>query len=130
LTEAIHPPLDHLSSPYRKRFEAFLIFFAEMPSVLPVGHGKCKRAAEAALRTRQALASKDDNHPAMMMMTMMVMVVPPVVAIVVVVVVMMVMMHSVSRRGLNRGGQCACSDENGYEGGSEHALEHDDLLDP
>jgi hypothetical protein len=43
---------------------------------------------------------------------------------------MMVMMHTVSRRRLNRGGQRACGNEHGDESGSEHALEHDDLLDP
>src|SRR5690349_21535126 len=102
-----------------------------LPGSCPWAYGKCKRAAEAALRTRQALASKDDNHPAMVMMTVMVVVVvvPPVVAIVVVVVIM-VMMPAVSRGRLDGAGQRACGDENGYEGGSEHALEHDDLLDP
>ncbi|OBP70155.1 hypothetical protein BAE42_20355 [Mesorhizobium loti] len=101
-----------------------------LPGSCPWAYGKCKRAAEAALRTRQALASKDDNHPAMVMMTVMMVVVPPVVAIVVVVVVIMVMMHAVSRGRLDGAGQRACGDENGYESGSEHALEHDDLLDP
>ncbi|WP_210248194.1 hypothetical protein [Mesorhizobium sp. WSM4315] len=117
MTEAIHPPLDHLSLPHRKRFEAFLTFFAQMlPGPGPWAHGTCKRAAEAALRTQQALVSKDDNHPAVVMMPVMVVVmVPPVVAIVVVVVVMMVMMHAVSRRRLNGGGQCACGKKNGYD---------------
>jgi hypothetical protein len=145
LTEAIHPPLDHLSRRQGKRFEDFFPIFGggAVSSCRPaIGelNDKCKRAAGAALRKRELFASKDDDHP---MVAMMMVMIPPVVTIAIVVivaivvtvsvmvmVVMMMMVHRMSRGRLNCGGQRACRDECGHESGSERALEHDDLLDP
>ncbi|MER8692319.1 hypothetical protein NKI77_11500 [Mesorhizobium opportunistum] len=137
MTEAIHPPLDHLSLRREERFESFFFFLEREKSRPPRMSGirvsripvaaalNAKRAAEAALLRNWVPPSKENDHPAVPVV-MMIVVLPPELLE---VVVMMMAVHAMGRRRADGAGERAGGDEDSDEARSESALEHDDLPD-
>ncbi|MCZ8545412.1 hypothetical protein OOJ09_14565 [Mesorhizobium qingshengii] len=120
MTEAIHPPLDHLSLPRRERFESFSDFFGATfpPDISNVAPSIAKDASNAKKGDRSrpfwengVPPSKENDHLAMAVV-MMVVVPPPMLLE---MVMMMVVMEAVSRGRLDGAGERAGGDENGDE---------------
>ncbi|MBN9219430.1 MAG: hypothetical protein J0I79_15910 [Mesorhizobium sp.] len=130
MTEAIHPPLDHLSSRRGKRFEPLVDFFAGARGIslqarifatgaIRKGSFKNKTGQPKPPCLREGLGppSKENDHLAVLVVMMMV---PPpellvVMVVVMVVVVVVVVAHAMSRGRLHGAGKRAGGDENGNE---------------